>query len=109
MDVIITAEEGGTVWRLTDLLGRSMGSITKSASHHFAICPAGHASETMAGIQQGAYASLDAALAEIEKHTRGACRRTPEAGADFRRPEFCVSACSGANIHLSVYPPHLHP
>ena len=28
MDVIITPAEGGTVWRLTDLLGRSMGSIT---------------------------------------------------------------------------------
>jgi hypothetical protein len=108
MDVIITPAEGGTVWRLTDLLGRSMGSITESASHQFAICPAGHASETMAGIQQGVYASLDAALAEIEKHTRGVCRRNPEVVADFRRPEFCVSACSRATIHLSVYPPHLH-
>ena len=49
-----------------------MGSITESASHQFAICPAGQASETMAGIQQGAYASLDAALAEIQKHTPGA-------------------------------------
>jgi hypothetical protein len=40
--------------------------------------------------------------------TRGVCRRNPEVGADFRRPAFCVSACSRANIHLSVYPPHLH-
>ena len=52
-------------------------------------------------------ASLDAALAEIEKHTRGVCRRNPEVVADFRRPEFCVSG-SRATIHLSVYPPHLH-
>ncbi len=77
MDVIITPAGGGTVWRLTDLLGRSMGSITESASHQFTICPEGHALETMAGIEQGPHASLDAALAEIEKHTRGVCRRNP--------------------------------
>jgi hypothetical protein len=41
------------------------------------IYPEGHASETMAGIQQGPHASLDAALAEIERHTRGVCRRNP--------------------------------
>jgi hypothetical protein len=41
------------------------------------IHPEGHASETMAGIQQGPHASLDAALAEIERHTRGVCRRNP--------------------------------
>jgi predicted acyl esterase len=28
----------------------------------------------MAGIEQGPFASLDAALAAIEKHTRGVCR-----------------------------------
>ena len=27
MDVIVIAEQGGAVWRLTDLLGRSMGNI----------------------------------------------------------------------------------
>jgi len=37
----------------------------------------GHALETMAGIEQGPHASLDAALAEIEGHTRGVCRRNP--------------------------------
>jgi hypothetical protein len=31
MDVIVTPAEGGTVWQLTDLLGRSMGRITASA------------------------------------------------------------------------------
>ena len=76
MDVIITPTEGGTVWRLTDLLGRSMGSIVKDASHQFTICPEGHALDTMAGIEQGPHASLDAALAEIERHTRGVCRRS---------------------------------
>jgi hypothetical protein len=77
MDVIVTPAEGGTVWQLTDLLGRSMGRITESAPRQFMIYPGGHASETMAGIQQGPHASLDAALAEIERHTRGVCRRNP--------------------------------
>jgi hypothetical protein len=77
MDVIVTPAEGGTVWRLTDLLGRSMGSISASASHEFTIHSEGQALETMAGIQRGQHASLDAALAEIERHTRGICRRTP--------------------------------
>jgi len=27
MDVIVTPAKGGTVWQLTDLLGRSMGRI----------------------------------------------------------------------------------
>jgi hypothetical protein len=31
----------------------------------------------MAGIDQRPHASLDAALAEIERHTRGVCRRSP--------------------------------
>ncbi|TFW54393.1 hypothetical protein CT676_40510 [Bradyrhizobium sp. MOS001] len=78
MDVIVTPAEGGTVWQLTDLLGRSMGRITASAPRQFMIYPGGgHASETMAGIQRGPHASLDAALAEIERHTRGVCRRNP--------------------------------
>ena len=77
MDVIIRPAESGAAWRLTDLLGRSMGSITESASHQFMICPEGHALETMAGLRQGPHASLDAALAEIERHTRGVCRRDP--------------------------------
>ena len=77
MDVIVTPTEGGAVWQLTDLLGRSMGRITASAPRQFVIHPEGHASETMAGIRQGPHASLDAALAEIERHTRGVCRRNP--------------------------------
>jgi hypothetical protein len=77
LDVIVTPTEEGTVWRLTDLLGRSMGRITAHAPHQFMIHPAGHALETMAGIDKGPHASLDAALAEIETHTRGVCRRNP--------------------------------
>jgi hypothetical protein len=77
VDVIVRAAEGDTVWQLTDLLGRSMGNIVENASHQFTIYPEGHAVETMAGIDHGPHASLDAALAEIERHTRGVCRRNP--------------------------------
>jgi len=80
VDLIVVAAEGGTVWHLTDLLGRSMGNITENTSHQFTIYPEGHAIEPMADIQRGPYASLDAALAEIERHTRGVCRRS--AGED---------------------------
>jgi hypothetical protein len=72
LDVIVTPAEGGTAWQLTDLLGRPMGRITASAPRQFMIYPEGRASETMAGIQQGPHSSLDAALAEIERHTPGA-------------------------------------
>ena len=77
MDVIVTGAEQGTVWRLTDLLGRSMGSVIQKSPDQFMIHPEGHAVETMTGIQQGPHVSLDAALAEIERHTRGVCRRRP--------------------------------
>jgi hypothetical protein len=76
VDVIVTSAEPETVCQLTDLLGRSMGSIVKNASHQFTICPEGHAFETMADMHRGPYDSLDAALAEIERHTRGVCRRS---------------------------------
>ncbi len=77
MDVIVRAAKEDTVWQLTDLLGRSMGSIVENASHQFTIHPEGHAVETMVGIDHGPHASLDVALAEIERHTRGVCRRIP--------------------------------
>ena len=76
MDVIVTAAERGTVWQLTDLFGRSMGSITESGANQFTISPEGHALETMAGMPKGPHASLDAVLAEIERRTRGTCRRS---------------------------------
>jgi hypothetical protein len=75
VDVLVKATN--TVWQLTDLLGRSMGSIFENASHQFTVYPEGHGVETMVGIHQGPHASLDTALAEIERHTRGVCRRSP--------------------------------
>ena len=77
MDVIVTPTADGTVWSLTDLLGRPMGRIVETSLKQFTIQPDGRALETMAGIEHGPFASLDDALAEIEKHTRGACQRNP--------------------------------
>lgn len=81
MDVIVTRAEQGMTWHLADLLGRSMGSIVESGPHEFMIRPEGHAVETMRDMQTGPHVSLDAALAEIERHTRGVCRRLP--GEDY--------------------------
>jgi hypothetical protein len=85
MDITITpaAEEtawGRSAWDLTDLLGRSMGRIVEEPHERFTIQPDGQARETMARVALGPYPSLDAALAEIEKHTRGVCRRASEKG-----------------------------
>ena len=77
MDVIVTPADEGA-WNLTDLLGRSMGRIVEEAPKQFFIDPAGLAIKTMHGIASGPHLSLDAALAEIEKHTRGVCRHAPE-------------------------------
>jgi hypothetical protein len=52
-----------------------MGHILESPKDHFTIEPAGGSVETMGQMKLGPFSSLDAALAEIEKHTRGVCRR----------------------------------
>jgi hypothetical protein len=50
-----------------------MGAVVRSGNE-FTIVPDGHALETMETIKRGRFSSLDDALAEIEKHTRGTCR-----------------------------------
>jgi hypothetical protein len=65
-------------WGMTDLLGRDMGTITETHPGAFKIRPAGKAVETFADIVSRSYPSLDSALAAIEEHTRGVCRRAPE-------------------------------
>jgi hypothetical protein len=54
-----------------------MGRITEAKAGTFMIHPAGNAVETFAVIVSKQYASLDSALAAIEEHTRGVCRRSP--------------------------------
>jgi hypothetical protein len=78
--VIVSPTHAGATWKLTDLLDRSMGHITAGLEDLFIIHPCGQAVETMSGMNLGPHPSLDAALAEIEKHNRGVCRRI--AGAD---------------------------
>lgn len=77
MDVTVTTMPDGNSWGLTDLLGRDMGQVTRTPSGTFMIQPAGNATATLAAITSPSYASLDAALAAIETHTRGVCRRVP--------------------------------
>jgi hypothetical protein len=54
-----------------------MGRITEVSAKQFTIDPEGYAPETKTSIRHGPFASLDAALVAIEKHTRGVCRRNP--------------------------------
>jgi hypothetical protein len=77
LDVIVTPIGDGKAWNLTDLLGRPLGRITEVSAEQSTIHPGGHALEAMAGIEHGPFASLDAALAVIDKHTWGVCRRNP--------------------------------
>ena len=76
MDVIVTEIPNEKSWGLTDLLGRDMGRVTEAKAGTFVIHPAGNAVETFAVIVSMQYASLDSALAAIEEHTRGVCRRS---------------------------------
>ena len=75
MDVVVTEIPNENSWGLTDLLGRDMGRITLTRPGTFMIRPAGNAMQTLAAIASKPYASLDIALAAIEEHTRGVCRR----------------------------------
>jgi hypothetical protein len=74
LDITVKRLSNGNEWSLEDLLGRSMGLIVEDPPQHFTIHPDGQALETMADLKAGPYASLDAALNEIETHTRGVCR-----------------------------------
>jgi hypothetical protein len=74
MDITVRHTGDETTWSLEDLLGRAMGHVVEEPPECFTIHPEGNAAETMRGLRLGPYASLDAALAEIETFTRGVCR-----------------------------------
>jgi len=78
LDINVSRKPDGTAWLLTDLLGRAMGYVEERAQGEFMIYPAGQAIETMQAMRRGPFRSLDAALAEIERFTRGTCRRVAE-------------------------------
>ena len=78
MDITVARAAGEwQTWTLTDLLGRPVGHITKHAGPRFVIEPDARMYSAMIKVAPGPYASLDEALAEIEKHFF-VCRRAPE-------------------------------
>ncbi len=77
MDIDVKPKVGETAWLLTDLLGRQMGRVAEEPAGEFRIQPAGQALQTMESMKLGPYRTLDDALAEIERFTRGTCRRVP--------------------------------
>jgi hypothetical protein len=80
MDITVRRTGTDRSWSLEDLLGRPMGTITEYPPGNFTIHPEGNATATMHGLRPGPYASLDAALAEIETNTRGVCRMDEDHG-----------------------------
>lgn len=72
---MVTSVDERDEWRLTDLLGRPMGVIKEAEAGKFLIEPGGKAQATMTGMGCGPFGTLDDALAAIETHTRGVCRR----------------------------------
>ena len=93
MDVMVKPIPGRQEWLLTDLLGRSMGVIRTTDGGKVHVEPDGKATATMTGMRCGPFASLDEALAMIETHTRGVCRREPEPD---QAPADDPAACSPA-------------
>lgn len=75
LDIDVTLQPGEAGWLLTDLLGRSMGRVAEELTGEFRIEPAGQALQTMESMKRGPFKTLDDALAEIERFTRGTCRR----------------------------------
>lgn len=75
LDVMVKPAADPNEWLLTDLLGRSMGVVRRSDGGTFLVEPGGNAKLTMTGMRCGPFHSLDDALAAIETHTRGVCRR----------------------------------
>ncbi|PZO01416.1 MAG: hypothetical protein DCF30_07380 [Hyphomicrobiales bacterium] len=82
LDIDVTPQPEEAAWLLTDLLGRSMGRVAEEPAGEFRIEPAGQALQTMESMKRGPFATLDDALAEIERFTRGTCRRVPLDGQD---------------------------
>lgn len=75
MDLIVDAGPREGTWTLVDLLGRTMGVIVEEAPQTVFVRPAGKAIATMKSMRAGPFNALDQALAAIEIHTRGVCRR----------------------------------
>ena len=75
MDIDVTPKPEEAAWLLTDLLGRSMGRVVEESPIGFRIEPAGQGLQTMEAMKRGPFGTLDDALAEIERFTRGTCRR----------------------------------
>jgi len=82
LDIDVTSKPGEAAWLLTDLLGREMGRVVEESPGAFRIQPAGHAVQTMASMKLEPYRTLDEALAEIERFTRGTCRRAQSGDRD---------------------------
>jgi hypothetical protein len=72
MDLTLHTTDDRDRWQLVDLLGRPCGKVVRYCGT-FTVAPAGSACEPLKAVGRGPFPSLDATLAEIEKHIRGTC------------------------------------
>jgi hypothetical protein len=96
MDIMVAQLENGTVWELRDLLGRSMGIVSR-VGEGFIIAPAGGALETMhdvflVRIYRWTPLSLRSKLRPVGfagGSIDGRCRRLWASAYPVADPEFC--------------------
>jgi hypothetical protein len=74
LDFTIERIPGEQVWLLTDLLGRSLGTIRMTADGRFTITPADLIRGMLSRTNPGPYLSLDEALNAVEKRLQGVGR-----------------------------------
>ncbi len=75
MDVIVSRAPGpGTVWDLTDRLGRSVGQIARLAEDQFVILAPDTRPDAPLSKMEAVQPSLDAAMDEIAKRLKGVCQ-----------------------------------
>lgn len=72
MDIVVTPSPDGTVYRLTDRLGRLVGEIVKDPRLGFRIRP--ESGGVLDGLGRRMVSTLDDAMAVIAMHTKGTCQ-----------------------------------
>jgi hypothetical protein len=75
MDVVVSpAPDATNVWNLTDRLGRNCGQIVRTEKSEFVITPANPRTDGPLFSADAVQPSLNAAIDEIAKRSKGACQ-----------------------------------
>jgi hypothetical protein len=69
----VVRQNSSLQWTLEDLLGRTAGHIELGLTGTYRVVVAERGLARLSQISPGPYLTLESALAEIERHTRGTC------------------------------------